>query len=404
MTFSLREPAVVRHGALTVLHDLQPGPLTAIAVAVRAGSRCDGGHPGLAHMTEHMLFQGTHTLDQAALNRRAGELGGEHDADTGYEDMTIHLEILTEEVEDALALIADQLFRSRLSADRFRKERRVVIDEIRGRQEDPANYLHERAWGRFFGGPLAHPVCGTIASVRRMTPAAVRGFVARHFVPANMVVAVVGGVSRTRLQRALARTFPRSGPPARRHPPLGRRTTTGLLRLRRHDLTQAYLVRLIASPRDARRLLALALAVEIMGADPDARLFQEVRERLGLGYDVSATVEQGRDWAVTVLAASTARDDEGRLRTTVERTCTEAARGFTVEELERARKKIRLRLMRLARSPLDQAIAHATRRAAGHPSLAATTRLLAGIAHGEVEAAWRVALAAPTLTAVLSAA
>jgi len=68
----LREPRCLRHGGLTVLYDPVPGPLTALALVVRAGSRYDGAHPGIAHMTEHMLFQGTRHLDQATLNRRAG--------------------------------------------------------------------------------------------------------------------------------------------------------------------------------------------------------------------------------------------------------------------------------------------------------------------------------------------
>src|SRR4029453_5968839 len=131
----LREPSRLSHGALTVLFEPAPGPLTAIAVAVRAGARFDGALKGIAHMAEHMLFQGTPRLDQAALNRRAGELGGEHDADTGYEDMTLHFEVFDEDVEEALALLGDQLFHSTVPADRFAKERRVVIDEIRGRQE-----------------------------------------------------------------------------------------------------------------------------------------------------------------------------------------------------------------------------------------------------------------------------
>src|SRR5438046_2613397 len=113
----LREPHRLRHRGCTVLFDPAPGPLTAIAVAIRAG-----------------------------------DLGGEHDADTGYEDMTLHFEVFNDDVEEALGLLAEQLFRSTVPADRFAKEQRVVIDEIRGRQEDPANYLHERAWNRFFGG------------------------------------------------------------------------------------------------------------------------------------------------------------------------------------------------------------------------------------------------------------
>ena len=136
MTGSLREPLRRRHGQLRVLFDPVPGPLTAIAVAIRAGSRTDGRHAGLAHMTEHMLVQGTSRLDQLTINRRAGELGGEHDADTGHDDMMLHFEVFNDDVEAALELLAEQLFHSIVPADRFQKERRVVIDEIRGRRED----------------------------------------------------------------------------------------------------------------------------------------------------------------------------------------------------------------------------------------------------------------------------
>jgi predicted Zn-dependent peptidase len=401
VTRRLREPRRLRHGALTVLHDPAPGPLTAIALVIRAGSRFDGEHSGLAHMTEHMLFQGTRGFDQATLNRRAGELGGEHDADTGYEDIALHFEVFNEDVEEALGLLAEQCFRSTVPPERFAKERRVVIDEIRGRQEDPANYVHERAWSRFFDGTLGHPVCGTLASVRRITRDVVQSFIRRHFVPANMVLAVVGGVSAAQLRRALERAFPRDADRGPTRPPRPRRGATGLLYVRRRDFPQAYVVRLMAAPSRAREILALSLAVEIVGADPDARLFQEVRERLGLGYDLSLGVEEGLDWAVAVLSASAGRDDERRLRETIEQTFREAAEGFSAAELERARKKVRYRFARLADSRLDRALAHASRVAGGHPSLAETERLVATLRPAEIATAWRATLRAPTLTAVL---
>src|SRR6184192_3839466 len=264
VSWRLREPERFRQGALRVLYDPVPGPLTAIALAVRAGSRFDGPHPGIAHMTEHMLFQGTGQLDQVTLNRRAGELGGEHDADTGYEDITLHFEVFNEDLGDALALLADQCFGSTVPGDRFAKEQRVVIDEIRGRQEDPANYVHEHAWARFFGDGLGHPVCGSMSSVRGMTRQAVRGFIARHFVPANMCLALVGGVTRDAIRRALGRAFPRGVHGMRSRPARARPRTTGLVRLRRSDLAQAYLVRLMATRPAPREVLALSLAVEIV--------------------------------------------------------------------------------------------------------------------------------------------
>ena len=308
-----------------------------------------------------------------------------------------------DDVEDAIALLAEQLFDSAVPEERFAKERRVVIDEIRGRHEDPVNLLHEQAWRRFYGEPFGHPIAGSVQSLRRMTPVVVRRFLRRHFVPSRMTLCASGGVSQARLRRAVTRAFPRRrfAPSARGGRP--RRPRTGFVRLRRSDLTQAYLVRMVASPRDHRRQLALSLAIDVVGADPDARLFQEVRERLGLGYDVGASLETGPDWAATVLSASAAREHERRLVDTVERTCVTAAGGFAVDEVARARRKLGYRLARLQDSRLDRALAHATRVATGRPSIAESARLLARLDHAEVEDSWRDALRRPTLTAVLSA-
>src|SRR5262245_18081217 len=157
-----------RHRGLRVIAQHIPGPPTAIALGVRAGARYERAHTGIAHMAEHMLFQGTASLDQVALNRRAAELGGEHNADTGYENISLTFEVFNEDVADALALLADQFYRSRVTEERFRKERRVVLDEIRGRLDDPADRLHTHAWARFFRGALAHPVCGSLGSLQRM--------------------------------------------------------------------------------------------------------------------------------------------------------------------------------------------------------------------------------------------
>jgi len=177
---------------------------------------------------------------------------------------------------------------------------------------------------------------------------------------------------------------------------------TGVLRLRRGSSPQVHLVRFMTAPLVPRALLAASVAVEVVGADPDARLFQEVRERMGLGYELGLGVEHGRDWAVVVLSASAARADAERLRDAIDRTFTRAADGFARAELARARKKIRYRFARLADSRMDRAIAHASREAAGHPTLAASQQAMDALASNEVEHAWRSLMRAPTLTAVLA--
>lgn len=381
-----------RHRGLRVTYQRHPGQLTALALTVRAGARFDGPHPGLAHLTEHMLFQGSATLDQLALNRRAAELGGEHNADTGYEDIALTFEVFNEDLDAALALLAEQFYRTEVDPPRLRKERRVVMEEIRGRLDDPAERLYRRAWARLFTGSLAHPVSGTIASVSRIGPGEVEAFIRGGLVHANAALAVVGGVEPDDVRAALHRHF--RGEPGESWPaPHVGWGSGGRLRVRDPDSAQAYLTLLLPVAPEPRTLLATGVAVDIVGADPDSRLFQELRERLGLSYEVGAHLEWGPDWALAVIGASGARSRADRLTRAVEEICRRAAEsGFGDDELDRARKKLRYRYAVLGDSRLDQAIALAESALWGFPTPQETQRIVGELSHAQVEDAWRRAV------------
>jgi predicted Zn-dependent peptidase len=388
---------------LRVVYQHVPSRLTAIALTVRAGARCDGRHAGLAHLAEHMLFQGTSSLDQVALNRRAAELGGEHNADTGYEDISLTFEVFNEDFDDALALLAEQFYRTAVDDRRLRKEQRVVVEEIRGRLDDPAERVYRRAWGRMFGGALAHPVAGTIASVARIRPPDVARFLRERFTHANTVLAMVGGVSAARACAAVRRHFRHGAPSPPAPVPAVRRGSGGTVRVRDRDSSQAYLTVLMPVPPAPRALLATGVAVDIVGADPDSRLFQELRERLGLSYEVGAHLEWGPDWACAVVAASGARSRAARLVRAVEDICQRAAEeGFGADELDRARKKLRYRYAILADSRLDLAVALAESALWGFPTPDEAERLVAHLSQDEVEAAWHRAVHGRGVRALLT--
>jgi predicted Zn-dependent peptidase len=382
-----------RHRGLRVVHQRHPGKLTAIALSVRAGARFDGPHPGLAHLAEHMLFQGTATLDQVALNRRAAELGGEHNADTGYEDISLTFEVFNEDLDAALALLAEQYYHTAVEPKRLRKERRVVMEEIRGRLDDPGERLYRRAWARLFRGPLAHPVSGNLASVSRIEPDDVAAFLRRGLCHANTVLAFAGGVGVDAARAAVHRHFRRGTPGAPRRVPPVRWGAGGRVRVHDPDSSQAYLTLLLPVPPAPRSLLATGVAVDIVGADPDSRLFQELRERLGLSYEVGAHVEWGPDWALAVVTACGARSRADRLVRALHETCRRAAHaGFDGDELDRARKKLRYRYAILADSRLDQAVALAESALWGFPTPQETERIVGALSHQEIERAWRRAI------------
>lgn len=387
---------------LRVAYDPVPGPITALALVVNAGARHDGRLPGLAHMAEHMLFQGTADLDQLALNRRAAAVGGNHNASTGYESIALTMEVFNEDFEEALALVADQFYRSRVEDRRFRKERRVVEDEIRGYRDDPVEYVNERGWAAFYGDPIGHPICGTIASLRAMSAADVADFLRGYFVNANAALSICGGIDEPGLRRALERhvdparvgsSAPGSGARAGRE---GRWT------LRGGPEGQAHVVRYLEIEPSTRNLLALEVAIDLVGADPDSQLFQAVRERHGLGYDVSAELEWGEGWASAVLSASAAPGGAERLSRVIDAVVERSAReGFDPGDVERARKKRRYRYASLAERRLDRALAHADSILSGFPGLEESERIVTALSDAEISDAWRRATAGRSLTVLL---
>jgi predicted Zn-dependent peptidase len=276
------------------------------------------------------------------------------------------------------------------------------MEEIRGRLDDPSERLYRRAWARLFRGPLAHPVSGTIASVMRIRPTDVSGFLRRRLAHANTVLAVVGGATveatRTAVRRHLSRGTPGLAAPV----PRVRWGSGGSLELRDRDSNQAYLTMLMPISAAPRQLVATGVAVDVVGADPDSRLFQELRERLGLSYEVGAHLEWGPDWALAVVSASGARSRAQRLMRAVAATCQRAAdAGFTTDEIDRARKKLRYRYATLADSRLDQAVALAESALWGFPTPAETERIVSTLDGAEITAAWRRAVKSDGVTAIL---
>ena len=392
-----------RVGALRVVVERTPGPLTGVVLAARSGSRFDHKKPGIAHLAEHMLFQGTRTLDHSAINQRAAELGGDHDASTSYEDLSLTFQVLNADVPGALALLADQVQNSTVPVDRLENERQVVCQEIRGHREDAISYLSDETWARFFADGLSLPPSGTVASVRSITAGQIRRFLKERLVGANMVLSMVGDVGARQAREMVAKAFRglSAGESCRaKGARVGRH---GEMRLKRSGLTQLYWTTMFAVPSARRELLALGLALEILGTDPDGRLYHEVREKRGLSYDLWADLPGGAGWAALAIGAVAERRAEKRLQKAIDGVFAQAAAdGFSRQEVSRARRKIAYRYARLSETKLERAASHAAALLYGAPSIEDAEAIVLSLRHEEIERAWRRAMRSPRLTGVLT--
>ena len=277
---------------LTVLSETMPGVRSvAFGAWVRSASIHETrDRMGVSHMLEHMVFKGTRNRSAKDIALALEVLGGSLDAYTAREHTSFQARVLDEHLPQAADVIADVIFRPALRSADLSLERKVVLEEISMVDDTPDDLvfeLHNEAlWGAH---PYGYSILGTRDTVSSLSVRDLRELHERAYHPEHIVVAVSGNVDHDRLLETLERTgwadVPRGDTPAApTQAPMSRPPET--LHVER-DTTQTHLVfgAPAVSHGDPRRY-AMSLVSMLLGGGMSSRLFQRVREELGLAYAV----------------------------------------------------------------------------------------------------------------------
>jgi len=288
---------------------VEPLPNTysvSLAVWLLQGSRDERpDEVGLAHFLEHMFFKGTTHRSVQDIARLLDRIGGRVDAFTTREYVCFYARVLTEHTDSIVELFADLLLNPLFDPVELEKERMVIVEEIRGVDDDPAEFAFDRfAEALWPDHGLGRPIAGRAEQVLDFRRDQLIAFFERQNFPANMLVTAAGAVDPEALYRPLERYFAplegRSGQGAERQPPQARPFAQYW---HRPGLEQAQVI--IGGPglsiRDPRRH-AYALLLSILGGGMSSRLFMKVREERGLVYSIHASIVPYSDagfWYVT---------------------------------------------------------------------------------------------------------
>jgi predicted Zn-dependent peptidase len=261
----------------------------AMGVWVRQGGAHEvDEHAGVSHMLEHMVFKGTRRRSAADIAIALERLGGSLDAYTTREHTAYQARVLDEHLPEAMDVVSDLVLEPRLEATDLDLEREVVLEEIAQVEDTPDDLVFELHAESFWQGhPYGRPILGTTDSVSAMTADTLRRLHASSYTGTNLVVAVAGNVRHDEVLDRAAALFadvPAGSPVAPVDvPPASRRGFEGVDRAS----AQTHLVFGTDVPghahpdRYAHILLSAAL-----GGGMSSRLFQRVREALGLCYAV----------------------------------------------------------------------------------------------------------------------
>jgi predicted Zn-dependent peptidase len=277
---------------LTVLSEFMPGVRSvAIGAWVRAASLHEPRERmGVSHLLEHMVFKGTRRRSAREIALSLECLGGSLDAYTSREHTVYQARVLDEHLPIAADVLGDLVFEPVIRPADLDLERNVVLEEIGMVEDTPDDLVFELHNAAMWGDhPLGYSILGTRESVQALGVGELQELHRKAYTPAQLVVAAAGNVDHEPLVALLAKTgwsdrptgrkkrLP--APPAKPAPP----TRQHLKR----EGSQTHIV--MGSPtmgHDDKRRHAMVLLSVVLGGGMSSRLFQRVREELGLAYSV----------------------------------------------------------------------------------------------------------------------
>jgi predicted Zn-dependent peptidase len=254
---------------------------------------------GVSHFIEHLFFKGTRRRPTSKEIADAIEgVGGFINASTDKELTAYWTRVPAEHLQLGLDVLSDIVSNSKLAQDDVERERMVILEELKMYQDQPQDYalnlLEEVIWP---GHPLGRDIAGTEESVARLTRDDILEYADAHYRLPNLVIGVAGAIDEGETLEAVSSRLTLPSEPNGLLVPEAPASLEGPhVVVRRKRTEQAHIclgVRAFSYLHPDR--YALDLLNTVLGEGMSSRLFLNIRERLGLAYDVHSFTQKHRD-------------------------------------------------------------------------------------------------------------
>lgn len=309
-----------------------------VGVFVRTGSRNEAlKSNGVSHFLEHMAFKGTKTRDVQAINLDAEILGIQSNAYTSKEMTAYYMSGLGKHAGHMLGMLADIVCESTHPQAEMSREREVIMQEAIEYEEDPQSIsqtlLDEACYGTH---PMGRPIIGTLANIERFDRDDILDYVREQYTGANIIIAASGNFDVEEFLREAEKAF--SHLPAGVKHVLEKPVHLSMVKTRKvPQVSQVFAAISFPCASESEGHFPAVLAAVLFGGGMSSPLVDQVRERMGLAYQVGSSVDAGVDYGRFVIDAITTPDKIEAFLATTSRLLHEQALAIDPIHLERAK-------------------------------------------------------------------
>lgn len=339
------QQSTLSNGLRVISKTIPSAETVAVSVWVDVGSRYeDKAENGIAHFLEHMAFKGTKRRTALQIAEEFDNIGGILNAFTSREHTVYYGKTLHEDASHSFDLLGDLIQNPTFLEEELEKERDVVLQEIAMTNDTPDDIVFDYYQSvAFKEQPLGRSILGTTDLVSQFSKQDLTRYVERHYAGERVVVSIAGNITHENALKEVEKHFSSIKPIAKKDKVTAE--YSGGKYLEERDLEQAHIV---LGKKGisylSEDIYACQMLASILGGGMSSRLFQEIREKRGLAYHVSAYTQGYADTGLFCVYGSTTPDKANEFIEVTKNELEKATNQIKQEELDRARTQARASL------------------------------------------------------------
>lgn len=305
------------NGLRLIMVPMKESPTVTALVMVETGSKYETKNEnGLSHFLEHMCFKGTEKRPRSIdISHELDALGADNNAFTSYEYTGYYAKAHPKHVEKILDVVADLYLNPQFPSAELEKEKGVILEEMNMYEDLPQRKVQEIFTELLYGDqPAGWTILGRKEVIKNAKPKDFINYRKKHYTAQATAVVIAGDFNPaviTRKAAALFKTIPTAPKSSKKK--VIERQSKPQIKIQFKKTDQAHLVLgfrtfPVSDPRSA----VLHVLSAVLGSGMSSRLFQKIREELGVAYYIRSSVDELTDHGFFTISTGidTKRVDE----------------------------------------------------------------------------------------------
>ena len=287
----MAEIITLENGLRIVLEKSENAKTCSVVIWVASGSSYETPETaGTSHFIEHMIFKGSDKRSALDIAVEMDEIGGYLNAYTAREATCFYARTLSEHMPKALDIVCDMVRNPRLDAEDIELEKGIIKEEIAMYEDDPEDLctdtFYENIWE---GSMLGSNILGTVETVDAVTKESLTAHMKKFYVPERTVISISGNFDKEADVEIIRKYFSDLENTGFNINPTSAEFSKKIIPIKKDFTQNQLIIGFKGVPLGTKERERALLISSILGGTPSSRLFQHIRENLGLVYSIDTS-------------------------------------------------------------------------------------------------------------------